>query len=209
MQRNTVLAALAGLTFALAASAQTPAADERGQLIARSIARVPAPAEIAVQPDDNTDLNIALAKRMTSELAQRGYRAAPGAAALVLRFDSETRQNVTPTPRRFDRRSSRMQDENAREGSAGAPDSDDEVTNLLSSRGNSVLGPRQSQDYANALRYVLNARLEDRQTGTRLWMGHVRYDSDAADGRPIFEAMIPLLIGEIGRTVQNRRFSLP
>lgn len=209
MQRNALLAALAGLTIAFAAGAQTPSADGPGQLIARSIAPLPATIEISVEPDDNTDANIALARRIVSELAQRGYRLSSTPAPLVLRFDSETRQNVAAGRHQFDRQASRMQGDDFARGAAGAPDSGDQVTNLLSSRGSSVLGPRQPRDYSNALRYVVNARIEARQTGTRLWDGHASYDSDAADGQPILEAMVPLLVTEIGKTVRDRRFTLP
>jgi hypothetical protein len=184
-------------------------AEDVGQVITRSFTALPAPATMNVEPDDNTRTNMALATRMSRELAQRGHQVPPDRAALVLRFDSETRSNVSTGRTRYQRDPSGNENSDMSIGAAGPPDRQSGVANLFSSeQGRGVIGERTGTDYSRPLRYVVNARLEDRQSGSLIWQGHVSYDTDRTDADQILQAMVPLLIGEVGRTVRDRRFSL-
>jgi hypothetical protein len=203
-----VLAAIAALA-AIIHIGSAGADEGAGQLITRSFASLPASLVVNVEPDDNTRTNMALAARMSRELAQRGYQVPAERAPLVVRFDSEIRSNVSSAGSRYQREPSGTADSDMSIGAAGPPDRQVGVANVLSSaQGRGVIGERSSGSYSRPLRYVVNARIEDRQSGTVVWQGHASYDSERTDSDPILEAMVPLLIAEIGQTVRDRRFSL-
>ena len=183
--------------------------DGVGQLITRSFTALPAPAAMNVEPDDNNRTNMALATRLTRELAQRGHPVPVDRAPLVLRFDSEIRSNVSSAGSRYQRDQSGNDGADMSIGAAGPPDRPAGIANVLSSeRGRGMIGNRASGDYSRPLRYVVNARLEDRKSNAIIWQGHASYDSDRTDSDPILQAMVPLLVAEIGQTVRDRRFTL-
>jgi hypothetical protein len=205
-----VVAAVAALAAILHAGIGTTYADDgSGQLITRSFVALPTPLVVNVEPDDNTRTNMTLADRLARELGRRGYQVPSAAAPLVLRFDSEIRSNVTTAQGRYQREPSGAADSDMSIGAAGPPDRPVGLANILSSApGRSVMGTRGSDDYSRPLRYVVNARIEDRSSGSVMWQGHASYDSDRSDADPILEAMMPLLAAEVGQTVRDRRFSL-
>jgi len=205
-----VVAAVAALAALVYAGIGAAAADDgAGQLITRSFAALPAPLVMNVEPDDNTRTNMTLAARMSRELAQRGYQVPADRAPLILRFDSEIRSNVNSASARYQRDASGAADSDMSIGAAGPPDRPVGVANVLSSTpGRGMIGERSGGGYSRPLRYVVNARIEDRQSGSLIWQGHASYDSERTDSDPILEAMVPLLVTEIGQTVRDRRFSL-
>jgi hypothetical protein len=205
-----VVAAIAALAALIHSGIGTAAADDGpGQIITRSFAALPVPLVVNVEPDDNTRTNMTLATRMSRELAQRGYQVPADRAPLILRFDSEIRSNVSSAGARYQRDASGAADSDMSIGAAGPPDRSVGVANLLSSTyGRGMIGERSSDDYSRPLRYVVNARIEDRQSGSLIWQGHASYDSERTDSDPILEAMVPLLVAEVGQTVRDRRFSL-
>lgn len=203
-----VVLAAASLVVLLHAGA-VHAQSGPGQIITRSFQPLPAPLSLSVEPDDNNRTNMALAGRMSRELGQRGIQVPGPGAALALRFDSEIRSNVSSAGARYQREASGAADADMSIGAAGPPDRSVGVANVLSStQGRGVIGNRTGDNYSQPLRYVVNARIQDRQSGAVLWQGHVSYDSDRTDSDPILEAMVPLLVTEIGNTVRDRRFSL-
>lgn len=203
---NASVAALAALTWT--ASTSVSADESPGQLTTRSFTPLPAASAVGIEPDDNTATNMALAGRMARELAARGYEVPAGGAPFMLRFDSEIRSNVSTAGTSFQREPSGSAESGMSIGAAGPPDRPTGVPNLLSSTGRGVIGERVGGDYSRPLRYVVNARLEDTRNRALLWQGHASYDSDRSDAAPILQAMVPLLVGEIGQTVRDRRFSL-
>lgn len=206
---RNLIASGAALLASLSMAASTAADESRGQLTARSFTPLPDPLTITVQPDDNTATNLALAGRMSRELATRGFTVPSAGAAFVLRFDSEIRSNVSLDAPRYQREPSGAADSDMSIGAAGPPDRQTGIANLLSSTpGRGVIGERSSGDYSRPLRYVVNVRLQDARSSELIWQGHARYDSERTNATPILEAMVPLLVGEIGETVRDRRFSL-
>ena len=128
---------------------------------------------------------------------------------MVLRFDSEIRVHVTTAAARYQRDASGAPDSDMAIGAAGPPDRPIGIANVLSSaQGRGVIGERSAGDYSRPPRYVVNARIEDRASGSLLWQGHASYDLERSDADPVLEAMVPLLVTEIGQTVRDRRFSL-
>jgi hypothetical protein len=149
---------------------------------------------------------MALAENLGKQAASRGMTVERGGGTLVLRFDTEVR--TAQAPRRSFSRDSGTLDPDP--GTPTPPGSGDEVTNMLSSRGGGVLGSRGSSgaDYTRFLRYVINATLDDRTTGRRLWQGHVSYDTATPDRTAMFVALAPVLAEQIGKNVQERSFRL-
>lgn len=197
---------LAFLAAPLAAAAQT--ADRApGHVAARAFATTPAPLTMAIEPGDNTDENLALVARIAREAAARKMTVQPQ-ASLVLRFDTEVRSNFRAPRQTFSREGGRLSDPDI--GTPAPPDADDQVANVLSSCGAGVVGARKlpQTGYGSCLRYVINAMLDDRSTGRRLWQGHVSYDAAAPDRTAMFVALAPVLVDQIGKTVRQQSFRL-
>lgn len=176
-----------------------------GTMAARAFTAAPSPLAFAIEPGDNTDENMALAENLRKQAASRGMTVQREGSTLVLRFDTEVRTGQA-TQRSFSRESGSLDPD---PGTPTPPGSGDEVTNMLTSRGGGVLGTRSSgADYTRFLRYVINATLDDRTTGRRLWQGHVSYDSSASDRTAMFVSLAPVLAEQIGKNVQERPFRL-
>lgn len=206
--------ALAGVVCALAfgepAVAQESSAPMPGRVSARSFHPLPTPLVIRVEPWENTDDNMAIARKITETAAARGIKIAGQDTPFALRFDSEVRPNASPperdtlsrdrgTPAAIDRERQPL----------GTPNPDNEVTNLLSSSRNSVLGRRRDEaNYGRALRYVINATVDDLRDGKRLWQGNVSYDTAESDRAAVLAGMVPYLVEQIGKALQQRRFTM-
>lgn len=204
LTRAALPAVLLSLSIACAA------AQDRapGQAAARAFAAAPAPLAFQVDAGENTDENIALAARIAKEAAARGISIQAQGAALVFRFYTEVRTNPPTQRQSFSRQGGGLSDPDV--GMPSPPGSRDEVTNMLSSGGGGVIGGRlpTGPSYGRLLRYVVNATLEDRATGRRLWQGHVSYDSAATDRAAMFVALAPVLVEQIGKSVQESAFRL-
>lgn len=186
---------------ALAQSADQPP----GRVAARVFAAAPTPLAFAIEPGENSAENIALAERIAQEAAARKMRVEPGMSATILRFDTEVRSNTQSTRQTFSREGGGIADADTR--TPQPPDSRDQVTDVLSSYGAGVIGARpRPSDYT--LRYVVNAMLVERASGRRLWQGHVSYDTAAADRTATFVALAPVLVEQIGKSVQEQSFRL-
>jgi hypothetical protein len=202
---------LLSLALAVSPAASVLAQDQGrppGQVAARAFAAAPSPLAFTIEPGENSDENVALAGRLAREAAARGIDVRQEAGGLVLRFDTEIR-----TPSAAPRQSFSREGGNLSGQGAGAPDlpgSRDEVTNMLSSGGDGVIGgrPLSGANYTRFLRYVINATLDDRATGRRIWQGHVSYDTSESDRAAMFVALAPVLAEQIGKSVQERAFRL-
>ncbi len=189
-----------GVAIAGSAAAQDISGKPPGRVVARSFAALPTPIVVAVEVLDNTDENMALQRRFTDELARRGAKIEGKEAPLAFVFATEVRRNV-PAGSRPDL---------SRESSS-LPDGDAErVTNLLSSTRESVLRsrPERPVEYERALRYVINATIDDRRDGRRLWQGHISYDGAQSDRMAAFNAMVARLVEQVGKNLQESGFRL-
>jgi hypothetical protein len=204
LTRAALPAVLLALSFASTAAQDRPP----GHVVTRTFAAAPAPLVFQIEAGENTDENIALAARIAKEAAARGIGVQPQGAALVFRFDTEVRTNPPAQRQTFSRPGAGLSDPDA--GTPSPPGSRDEVTNMLSSGGGGVIGsrPPAGPSYGRLLRYVVNATLEDRATGRRLWQGHVSYDTTAPDRTAMFVALAPVLVEQIGKSVQESSFRL-
>lgn len=197
------------LTFLLAppTAAAQPADRPPGHLATRVFAAAPTPLTLAIEPGENSDENMALAARIAQEAPARKIAVQPQ-AQLALRFDTEVRTNVRAARQTFSREGGGLSDPDI--AAPSPPDSRDQVANVASSCGAGVVGaapPRQTE-YGRCLRYVINATLDDRASGRRLWQGHVSYDDAVPDRTAMFVALAPILVEHIGRSVPVRAFRL-
>ena len=56
--------------------------------------------------------------------------------------------------------------------------------------------------------YVINAQLDERAAGKRVWQGNVRYDDAEGDRTRMLLMLVPRLVGVFGRTERGRGFAL-
>ena len=189
------------LGWSLAAAAGwSGEADAPGRAASVSYRAMQSGAPVAVQPLDNSPLNLKVAARLAEALRQRGVAVADD-APLVLEFETAT-EDITVSPRRRGAPVEPRRVDIGRERDLGRGDAVDARVDLYSNTHNSVLtGVRRSDP---GLRYVLRATLAER-AGARLWEGYAEYGEIASDER-IFAAMAPLLAGMVGQTTGERRF---
>jgi hypothetical protein len=184
--------------------------DDRapGRAAARAFAASPAPLAFAIEPGDNSDENMALADRIGKEAARRGMGVQPKGGALILRFDTEVRTDASAPRPSFSRPGGGSTDPD--DQTPTPPEARGEVTNLLTSRGGGVLNSRSRSGSGSErlLRYVINASLQDTATGRQLWQGHVSYDTNTPDREAMFVSLAPVLVEQIGKSVQERAFRL-
>lgn len=199
----------AALVVASAAIAQS--VEHPGRLVTRAFAPLPASLAAVIEPQDDTDENMALARRFAEEVAKRGGRIGGSDTRLSLFFATEVRPNVRAAPPGPTRAPSEAV------GSAAA-DADPARSSALvpppptsgtpaDGGARALSGRTEGRDYGRALRYVINATIDDKKDGKRLWQGHISYDGAEPDRKAIFSALVPLLVAEIGKTVQERRFA--
>jgi hypothetical protein len=156
---------------------------------------------IAVQPLDNSTLNLDLAKRIADALRQRGIAVADD-APLLLEFETATESAAVAVPERGrpwePRRVREGRDLEVRRG-----DNIDAHVDVFSTMHSSVLtGIRKP---AMGVLYVLRATLSER-AGARLWDGYTHYGEIASDEVKVFAAMAPLLAEMVGQNTGERRF---
>ncbi len=201
MGSRSILAICAiGVALAGSAAAQDSSGKPPGRVVARSFVALPSPMVVAVETLDNTDENMALQRRFTAELARRGAKTGGKEAPLAFVFATEVRRNV-PSGSRADL---------SRESSSPPDGEGERVTNLFSSTRESVLRnrPERPVEYERALRYVINATIDDRRDGRRLWQGHISYDGAEGDRMTAFTAMVTRLVEQVGKNLQEGGFRL-
>ena len=191
----SALPLLAGLALRPGvAAAQQP---QPGRVTARSFDPVAAGATIEVSPLDDRQENLRLAAEFRRRLAAAGYRMGDSSAPLRLSFDSEVRPlGGAAAPRRG----------GGGDGTGSLPGGPDPTPtpDRPIRRGQEQAGGGQS----SGLRYVINAQLDERAAGKRVWQGNVRYDDVEGDRTRMLLRLVPRLTGVFGRTERGRGFAL-
>jgi hypothetical protein len=186
---------LAGLSLGPGdAAAQQP---QPGRVTARSFDPVAAGATIEVSPLDDRQENQRLAAEFRRRLAAAGYRMGDAGAPLRLSFDSEARPLGGGSSQRRD---------GGERGTGSLPGGTDPTPTPDRPF-------RRNQDQAgggvaSGLRYVINAQLDERAAGKRVWQGNVRYDDVEGDRTRLLLRLVPRLVGVFGRTERGRGFAL-
>lgn len=216
---GSLLASLCGLALlALAPNsvgAQAPGGQAAEELplapqsanegIFNAIAYLPMPSDraIAVRPLDDTDENLILQHDFEEILRARGYTITPD-AALVLTF--YTRDEVGAWSDAGERRVLELKQSMA---ASGIQDPQVQLNLYDSGRGGVFNKGRGRTAIVTPGRYRLDATIENRGDGKRLWQGWTVADLAHFDTLDLTRAMIPAIVDGIGRTVKRQPFLLP
>jgi hypothetical protein len=181
------------------------AQSSQGLLNAVSYEKIPLGTAIAVSPLDNSDENLALQRQFEGELRTAGYTVAKD-APLILTFaihdavgsylDGNARHVLE-----FSGTSGRGVDENARAR-----------VNVFDSAGGGLINTgSESADttIVTPSKYRMDASLDSRETGRRLWQAWATADLGRSDGRALTMAMVPAITRQVGQTVRQMPFPLP
>lgn len=184
-------------TFAVPADAQQSAPQPRsepGRAFSNSSQPLPANTAVQVRALDNSPSNQRLLRVVRD--AVRGRLPVVDSSAIVVTFETEVNSIAV---RQRDRRDVDEQGHyyqfslplRPAPGAAPAP------------------APRNDAASPNATsQFVLSITIDDRRSGQRLWEGRAYYAGQVEDEEPAFQAMIRILVEQIGRTVRVRAFRL-
>ena len=150
---------------------------------------------IAVRPLDDTELNLAIKKRLEEEL-RRISRPLSDTAVLILSFETEVLRG------RF----------SSAAPSLGSLEAGSEGTrfqlNVWSSDKDSILGGRKAAGPPRANVFHLSVTLRDERTGKALWQGDAMGEMLSPDTLRIAESMARPLITRLGRTATREPFDI-
>ncbi len=202
MKRFGILFMTLALLVAGRASAQS--VDE-GLLNAVAYKPQPAGVTIAVRPMDDSDENLVLQKRIEGELTAQGYSVS-GDGALILTF--ETRDTVGAWSDSGRRSVLEFQYKNE-EGIGG--DNERLRLNLFDSAQGGVFneGRAHGTSIVTPSLYRIDATVDDRRNGERLWQAWATASLQQSDGATLTRSMVPVMVGSLGKTVRRQTFQLP
>jgi hypothetical protein len=185
---------------------QTAAAQEPGEGLLNAVAYKPLPQGLAVtvRPLDNSDENLLLQEEFERELRASGHTVAAD-APLIMTF--EVRDMVGAWSNR-DRRSI-LEFEGSGGGIGG--DSHRARLNLFDSGRGGVLnqGRGGGTSIVTPTKYRLDATIDARAGGKRLWQAWATADLGQSDGFDLTKAMIPAVVNSLGQTVKRQPFKVP
>ena len=186
------------MTMALLVAGKVSAQSvDEGLINAVAYKPLPAGVAITVRPMDDSDENLVLQKRIEGELKAQGYSVS-GDGVLILTF--ETRDTVgawSDTGRRsvleFQYKNERLR-LNLFDSAKGG------VFNEGRADGTSIVTPSQ---------YRIDATVDDRRNGERLWQAWATASLQQSDGATLTRSMVPVMVGSLGKTVRRQTFQLP
>jgi len=175
-----------------AATAQQP---EQGVLHAVSFEPLPEGIPVLVRPLDDTDENLEIKKEFEAAMASDGLNVAADEARIVLSF--ETREEVAAGP------APRPQNTIRFRGQGGRMSTSDErnVPKLIEA-------PRDGTRIYRPSRYRIDATIDDKVDGTRLWQGWAVAGLEEHTHLFLAKTMVPAIVDSIGQTVREKPFPL-
>ena len=184
-----------------------PAAAQsiQGQLNAVSYEPIPQGAAITVSPLDNSDTNLVLQKQFEAELQTAGYAVADN-APLVLTFDVRDVVGAYLDP------NTRHILELSGTSDAGADETARARVNVFDSVGGGLINTGSDSGNTTIVtptQYRMDATLDSRADGKRLWQAWATADLGRSDGPALTKAMVPAIAKQIGRTVRKMPFQAP
>ncbi len=201
MRRFPILLALA---FMLVLSTGGARAGGEGLMNAIAFRPLPPDKVINIRSLDDSEDNLVLVAQFERELRARGYRVSKD-AALILTFEVRSEVGAWSAG---DRRSIIEL-----EGHGGVDE--DEVVkarlNIFDSGRGGLLnaGPGGGTTITTASQYRLDATIDDRRDGHRLWQAWAVADLRQSDGPTLTKAMVPVMVRNLGSTVKRQPFKLP
>lgn len=165
---------------------------------------IPAGAVIEIQVRDNSDGNLVLLALLSQAMQSKGY---PLAETGTLVLTIETRDEIGAWSTSGNGNVIEFQ---TTQGSGRTDDSELRI-NLFDSNSNSLLSNSQSSPtvIVTPTRYVVNATLDSREEGKRLWEGWITSELGQSDGQKLTERMIPVLADTFGTSVSRKVVVLP
>ncbi len=177
---------LAGLATAQAQEVMT------GTVNAVSFQPIPKGLPILVRPRDDSPENLAIKAELDQALAKDGFTAATDASALVLSFETRRELGGGPTP-------SRQVTDHFVERH--------EETDVGTRRYEPQIGRGPSS--ISASRFRLDATLDNKQNGKRLWRGWTIARMQGDETAKLARGMAPVLVESLGETVREQTFEIP
>jgi hypothetical protein len=205
MKRLGFLLAWVSVFFVLPHMPNRAAAQSTDQGVLNAVSYLPLPrgAAIAVRPLDDTDDNLILQHEFEQRLRAQGYVVSAD-AALVLTF--ETRNEIGAWSDAGQRRPLELKQSRA---ASGIQDPQVQLNLYDSSRGGVFNEGRGRTAITTPGRYRLDASIDDRTNGQRLWQGWSVADLGAFDSLQLTRAMVPAIVGSVGQTLKRQPFDLP
>ncbi len=194
------------VTLALLVAGRTSAQSvDEGLLNAVAYKPLPAGVAITVRPMDDSDENLILQKHIEGELKAQGYSVS-GDGALILTF--ETRDTVGAWSD-AGRRSVLEFEYKSEEGIGG--DKERLRLNLFDSAKGGVFneGGAHGTSIVTASQYRIDATVDDRRNGERLWQAWATASRQQSDGNTLTQSMVPVIVKNLGKTVRRQTFQLP
>jgi hypothetical protein len=175
-----------------AATAQQP---EQGVLHAVSFEPLPEGIPVLVRPLDDTDENLEIKKEFEAAMASDGLNVAADEARIVLSF--KTREEVAAGPAPKPQNTIRFR------GQGGRMSTSDErnVPKLIEA-------PRDGTRIYRPSRYRIDATIDDKVDGTRLWQGWAVAGLEEHTHLFLAKTMVPAIVDSIGQTVREKPFPL-
>jgi hypothetical protein len=182
-----------------------PSFDMPGRISATSYHALSLPGRITVVASDDNPVDVAVARRITDELARQGHGGIHPVAA-TLTFQTEVRREW---------HGGMTSARDSGPDPAGLPDLDERRHEGASVEAELPVGrlpletapPRGRRSTVPV--YVLTATLDTPQTGQRLWQCEIAYrGAIATDDTAAFAALIPRLVENIGRNVRDANFQI-
>ncbi len=198
MNRLSIVAACALVLFG------APAWGEGSGLL-NAVAYKPlmAGSTLAVSPLDNSDQNLRLQVLFESELRARGFTVTSD-AALVLTFETRSSPGIWS-----DGGFRRIIELTDRRDQGGVESPRVQLNLYNSNRGGVFNQGRPGTNVGAPGQYRLDATIDDRRSGERLWQGWTTAPLIRSDGHSLSMSMVPVMVESVGSTVKRKPFVLP
>lgn len=198
MRRSGFLLTSVGLLLMILTGSLAIQAQEAvgGVINAMSFHRIPEDQPILVRPLDDSPENLSIKTQLEQALTKKGFAVAKEGSFLVLSFETRRELGGGPTPGRqvTNRFVERHEDS----------DFGDRRYKPQIGKG-STKGPTS----ISASRFRLDATLDDKQSGKRLWRGWTIARMKGDETSNLARAMAPVLADSLGETVREHTFEIP
>lgn len=167
-----------------------------GVLNAMSFHPLPGGQPVLVRPLNDSPENLSIKTQLEQALAAAGFAVAKEGSVVVLSFETRRELGGGPTPRR------------------------QVTTRFVERHEESDIGDRrykpqigksspQGPTSISASRFRLDATLDDRQSGKRLWQGWAIARMQGDETNALTKAMTSELVDSLGKTVREKTFEIP
>ncbi|CCQ75171.1 hypothetical protein [Magnetospira sp. QH-2] len=172
-----------------------------GLINSQSYRQIPYATPIEVRMADDSGDNPMLREEFIHHLQSTGHRVANG-APMVLTFGRHGALGTWGSNKRY------LVEMHARGGEEGGEDAAVRL-NLFNSAKGGLFNEGKGDSSGSPTRYRLDAVLEDRNTGKRLWHGWATASLKRADQTALTLSMVPPLVSALGQTVRKQAFETP